>query len=100
MSALNTMAIGRCATSRCGARALRRINDTKSDAGRRTIPLPRLAITALTERRNLPHLGEQVVIVLFARAGPTASITTARARNCAPRRRDLRRHPKYPVAQV
>ena len=41
----------------------RRINDTKSDAGRRTIPLPRFAITTLTERRNLPYLGEQVVIV-------------------------------------
>jgi hypothetical protein len=30
------------------------------------------------------------------RAGPTASITTARPTRCAPRRRDLRRRPQMP----
>jgi integrase len=31
-------------------------------AGKRTIPLPTFAITALTDRRSLPYLGEQTVI--------------------------------------
>jgi integrase len=41
---------------------LRRVDDTKTAAGRRVIPLPAFAIKALTERRSLPYLGEQTVI--------------------------------------
>jgi integrase len=41
---------------------LKWVPDTKSDAGRRTIPLPRFAIDALTARRSVPFLGEQKVI--------------------------------------
>lgn len=41
---------------------LQRIDDTKTDAGKRTIRLPKFAIAALIERRNLPFLGEQSVI--------------------------------------
>ena len=39
-----------------------RIEDTKTDAGKRTIQLPRFAIAALVDRRKLPYLGEQAVI--------------------------------------
>jgi integrase len=42
--------------------ALERISETKSDAGRRTIPLPRFAIDALQARLGLPYVGEQTVI--------------------------------------
>ena len=52
-----------------------------------------------TDRRPA-MAGEVAPRVLFARTGPTASVTTARARSCAPGRRDLRRHPKCPVAQL
>jgi integrase len=41
---------------------LQRIGDTKTDAGRRTISLPRFAVSALIERRKLRFLGEQSVI--------------------------------------
>jgi integrase len=41
---------------------LQRIDDTKTDAGTRTISLPRFAVSALIERRSLPFLGEQSVI--------------------------------------
>jgi integrase len=47
---------------RVAGKGLERIDDTKSDAGKRTIPLPQFAITVLTERRHLPYLGEQTVI--------------------------------------
>jgi integrase len=47
---------------RVAGKGLARIDDTKSDAGKRTIPLPQFAITVLTERRHLPYLGEQTVI--------------------------------------
>lgn len=39
-----------------------RIDETKTTAGRRTIPLPSFAVTALTERRKRPFIGEQEVI--------------------------------------
>jgi integrase len=39
-----------------------RVDDTKSAAGHRTIPLPRFAIEMLERRRHLPYLGEQEVI--------------------------------------
>ena len=41
---------------------LMRVDETKSAAGRRTIPLPRLAVEMLRKRRHLPYLGEQTVI--------------------------------------
>jgi integrase len=39
-----------------------RLDETKSTAGRRTIPLPQFAIAMLRRRRELPYLGEQAVI--------------------------------------
>ena len=43
-------------------------------------------------------------VAVFSRFSATsrglASVKTARPRSCAPRRRDLRRHPKCPVAQL
>ena len=39
-----------------------RIDETKSAAGRRTIPLPRFAVDMLRARRQLPYLGEQTII--------------------------------------
>jgi integrase len=47
---------------RATGEGLQRIDDTKTDAGKRTISLPRFAVSALIERRNLPFLGEQSVI--------------------------------------
>ncbi|WP_396928173.1 tyrosine recombinase XerC [Mycolicibacterium sp.] len=39
-----------------------RVDETKTAAGRRVIPLPAFAIAMLTQRRNLPYLGQQSVI--------------------------------------
>jgi integrase len=47
---------------RVKGKGLVRFDDTKSDAGQRTLPLPRFAIDMLRERRNLPFLGQQDVI--------------------------------------
>lgn len=47
---------------RVKGKGLVRFDDTKSEAGKRTIPLPRFAISALVERRKLPFLGEQPMI--------------------------------------
>ncbi|MBB3750824.1 integrase [Mycolicibacterium sp. BK634] len=44
------------------ANGLVRVDETKTAAGRRVIPLPAFAIKALTERRDLPYLGQQSVI--------------------------------------
>ena len=41
---------------------LTRIDETKTAAGRRTIPLPSLAITVLNDRRKRPYVGQQQVI--------------------------------------
>lgn len=41
---------------------LTRVDETKSAAGKRTLPLPRFAVDALTARRGLPFLGEQQMI--------------------------------------
>jgi integrase len=41
---------------------LQRVDEAKTDAGLRTIPLPSFAIAVLTERRKTPYLGEQAVI--------------------------------------
>jgi integrase len=45
-----------------GKGLVRIANETKSDAGRRTAPLPAFAATVLTERRKRPFIGEQAVI--------------------------------------
>jgi integrase len=41
---------------------LRRVGDTKSNAGRRIVPLPRFAAEMLGRRRSLPYRGQQAVI--------------------------------------
>jgi len=38
------------------------VDETKSAAGRRTVPLPRFAVEMLRNRRSLPYLGQQTVI--------------------------------------
>jgi integrase len=38
------------------------VDETKTAAGRRTIPLPRFAVETLMARRGQPYLGEQTVI--------------------------------------
>ena len=43
-------------------KGLVRIDETKTDAGRRTVPLPAFAVAVLTERRKRPFIGEQSVI--------------------------------------
>lgn len=48
---------------------LRRMDGAKTDAGRRTIALPRFAIDALKARRGLPYLGEHPVIMFPSTAG-------------------------------
>jgi integrase len=47
---------------RAKGKGLQRIDETKSRAGKRTLPLPKFAVNALRARRNLPFLGEQEVI--------------------------------------
>lgn len=47
---------------RVAGKGLVRVDQTKSDAGKRTISLPKFAVTALAERRGKPFMGEQVVI--------------------------------------
>jgi len=47
---------------RVAGEGLTRVDETKSAAGRRTVPLPLFAVAMLTARRDLPYLGEQTVI--------------------------------------
>ena len=47
---------------RVAGKGLVRVDQTKSDAGRRTISLPKFAVAALVQRRRKPFLGEQAVI--------------------------------------
>jgi integrase len=47
---------------RAAGKGLLRVEETKTAAGRRTVPLPSFAVVALTERRTKPFLGEQSVI--------------------------------------
>jgi integrase len=47
---------------RVSGEGLRRVDETKSAAGRRTVPLPQFAVTMLRDRRALPYLGQQAVI--------------------------------------
>jgi integrase len=47
---------------RATSHGLTRIDETKSAAGKRTLPLPRFAVDALMARRCLPFVGEQIMI--------------------------------------
>ena len=47
---------------RQSGKGLHRIDETKTAASRRKIPLPSFAVAMLTERGKLPFLGEQSVI--------------------------------------
>jgi integrase len=47
---------------RVTGKGLQRVDETKSAAAKRTVPLPRFAIEVLRTRRSLPYLGEQTVI--------------------------------------
>ena len=47
---------------RAAGKGLVWVEETKTAAGRRTVPLPSFAVVALTERRKKPFLGEQSVI--------------------------------------
>jgi integrase len=47
---------------RVSGTGLRRVDETKSAAGRRTVPLPRFAVDMLRARRQMPYFGQQAVI--------------------------------------
>lgn len=47
---------------RATGKGLRRVDETKSAAGTRTVPLPTFGATVLAARRSLPYLGEQSMI--------------------------------------
>jgi integrase len=47
---------------RAAGKGLMRIDETKTAAGRRTLPLPSFAVTVLTARRSLPYLGQQSMV--------------------------------------
>lgn len=47
---------------RAAGKGLMRLDETKTAAGRRTIPLPSFAATVLSARRSRPYIGEQVMI--------------------------------------
>ena len=47
---------------RAAGKGLLRVDETKTAAGRRTVPLPSFAVITLTERRKKPFLGEQPMI--------------------------------------
>ncbi len=47
---------------RAAGKGLVRVDETKTAAGRRTVPLPSFAVVALSARRKKPFLGEQSVI--------------------------------------
>jgi integrase len=47
---------------RAAGKGLERVDETKTAAGRRTVPLPSFAVITLTERRQKPFLGQQEMI--------------------------------------
>lgn len=47
---------------RAKGKGLRRIDETKTAAGRRTLPLPSFGVAVLSARRGRPYLGEQKMI--------------------------------------
>ena len=63
------------------------IDETKSAAGQRTIPLPRFAIEMLEKRRQLPYIGQQAVI--FSSAARNNPGPEQRRQRLAPRPSNL-----------
>jgi len=47
---------------RAAGKGLVRVDETKTAAGRRTLPLPNFAATVLSARRSLPYLGQQTMV--------------------------------------
>jgi integrase len=47
---------------RAAGKGLMRVDETKTAAGRRTIPLPTFAATVLIARRTMPYLGQQAMV--------------------------------------
>lgn len=47
---------------RAAGKGLVRVDETKTAAGRRTLPLPSFAVTVLSARRSLPYLGQQPMV--------------------------------------
>src|SRR5271168_2376982 len=47
---------------RAAGHGLMRVDETKSAAGRRTLPLPSFAVAVLSARRSLPYLGQQTMV--------------------------------------
>jgi integrase len=47
---------------RAAGKGLMRIDETKTAAGRRTLPLPSFAVIVLTARRGRPYLGQQPMV--------------------------------------
>jgi integrase len=47
---------------RAAGKGLVRVDETKTAAGRRTLPLPSFAVTVLSARRGLPYLGQQPMV--------------------------------------
>ena len=47
---------------RVSGEGLQRVDETKSAAGRRTVPLPQFAVATLRDRRTQPYFGRQAVI--------------------------------------
>jgi integrase len=80
---------------RGAGKGLVRIEDTKSQAGKRRLPLPRFAIDALRGRRSAPCLGEQPVLPVdgghAARPGQFSASTGARFETARPRPVSVRR---------
>ena len=83
---------------RSAGQGLQRHDDAKSDAGLRTIPLPRFAVDVLTERRRLPYLGEQTVIFPVNGGNPTRpeQFQQAMAPGPRPARSGRRDHAQLP----
>jgi integrase len=47
---------------RAAGKGLLRIDEAKTAAGRRTLPLPTFAVTVLAARRSLPYIGQQTMV--------------------------------------
>jgi integrase len=71
---------------RVSGEGVQRVDETKSAAGRRTVPLPRFAVEMLRDRRALPYLGQRAVI-FPSTAGPSETRTTSARSGATPVRR-------------
>jgi hypothetical protein len=47
---------------RAAGKGLMRVDETKTAAGQRTLPLPTFAVTVLASRRSLPYFGQQSMV--------------------------------------